>query len=247
MFRTVLISSILFCCIEFANAKEEKVTFFTEDSLKVTADLYMEDLKNPFILLFHQAGSSRGEYNDIAARLLKLDFNCLSIDLRSGGKMNYIANETAQRAREDNIPNSYLHEQKDLQPAIEYVKKLTAQSLILIGGSYSASLSLIEAARNESVKAVVAFNPGEFFLPKMSVNEQISELEKPIFVTATDKEEKYVKKLLEEIPEQFITYYTTEDDKNLYGAKILWSENNVSNQCWLELMMFINKVRNEYR
>jgi dienelactone hydrolase len=65
---------------------QDKVSFHAEDGLKITADLYLIDFSEPFILLFHQAESSRGEYNDIAPRLNKLGYNCLAVDLRSGQK-----------------------------------------------------------------------------------------------------------------------------------------------------------------
>jgi hypothetical protein len=78
---------------------QEKVSFFSDDSLKITADLYLKDYNLPFILLFHQEDASRGEYTEIATRLKKLDYNCLAVDLRAGEKMNYVQNESAERAR----------------------------------------------------------------------------------------------------------------------------------------------------
>ena len=45
----------------------EKVTFKAADGLEVVADLYMIHEKSaPFIILFHQANWSRGEYMEIA-------------------------------------------------------------------------------------------------------------------------------------------------------------------------------------
>ena len=48
----------------------EAITFKSADNLLITADRYTPHTSNttPLIVLFHQAGSSRGEYNEIAPR-----------------------------------------------------------------------------------------------------------------------------------------------------------------------------------
>jgi hypothetical protein len=71
---------------------KHKVTFIASDSLRITADLYLNNYNYPFILLFHQNGYSRGEYAEIAGKLMNLGYNCLAVDLRSGGKVNYVKN-----------------------------------------------------------------------------------------------------------------------------------------------------------
>ena len=53
---------------------QETVTFFSSDSLEITADFYEAKAEFPYVLLFHQAGSSRGEYRDVAKRFQKLGY-----------------------------------------------------------------------------------------------------------------------------------------------------------------------------
>ena len=79
----------------FILGAQEKVSFVAEDGLEITADLYEINPSKPYILLFHQAGSSRGEYLQIANKILKFGYNCLAVDLRSGGEVNFIQNHTA--------------------------------------------------------------------------------------------------------------------------------------------------------
>ena len=44
----------------------KKIVFNSEDGLEITADLYLKnDESTPFIVLCHQAGGSRGEYQEI--------------------------------------------------------------------------------------------------------------------------------------------------------------------------------------
>lgn len=70
----------LACCFlilasSFAAAKE-MLTFPSKDGLQITAGAYIgETEKNlSLIVLFHQAGWSRGEYLGIASKLNKLGF-----------------------------------------------------------------------------------------------------------------------------------------------------------------------------
>jgi len=239
------IISILISLFFFLSGKsQEKVSFYSKDSLKISADLYLKDYRLPFILLFHQGGSSRGEYNEIAARLMKLDYNCLSVDLRSGDKINYVANETAQRADAGNYPNAFIDARQDIEAAIQYTRKYNSKPLILFGSSYSASLCLIIANNNENVKAVIAFSPGEYFRPKLIVKDEISGIQKPLFVSSSSLEYDYVEKMLAGVQEKFITFYRPEKgEKGVHGAKALWKENKSSDSCWLELLMFFKKIR----
>ena len=54
--------------ISFSQVGKEKVSFIAEDGIEITADKYLANEEYPYILLFHQAGSSRGEFNGIAIR-----------------------------------------------------------------------------------------------------------------------------------------------------------------------------------
>jgi len=87
---------------------QKAVTFTAKDGLLVTADLYESDASYPYLLLFHQAGSSRGEFREIAPRLTKLGYNCLAVDLRAGNENNFVVNQTSLRAKEQKMHTTYL-------------------------------------------------------------------------------------------------------------------------------------------
>lgn len=220
----------------------EKVTFYTSDSLLVTADLYFTSKQKPFILLFHQAGYSRGEYLETARRLQNLDYNCLAVDLRSGGEVNYVPNETAREARKHSIPNTFIDAQKDIQAAIKFARRYNDIPVILFGSSYSASLCLMEAVNNNRVKAVVAFSPGEYFRPTLSVAQQLSGLDKPVFISVTEMERRYIDELTEGISSQVLTIYSPQKDRGVHGAKALWPSNTNSSSYWFELMVFFKSL-----
>jgi dienelactone hydrolase len=237
---------ILFCFLFILNCNgfcQQKVSFLASDSLKITADLYLNNYSYPFILLFHQNGYSRGEYLGIADKLLNLDYNCLAVDLRSGGKVNYIKNETAFRAQSNNISYKLIDSQKDVIAAIEYVSKYNNKPVILFGSSFSASLCMMAGKNNDRVSAVAAFSPGEYFEPEISIKEEIRNFDKPLFVSSSENEYPYIMEMLENIPDNIRTVYRHSGDNNAHGAKILWESNKESKECWLELLMFFRKIK----
>ena len=88
---------LLFSIQTITTMGQIKVKFQSKDDITITADCYKVDESSPYILLFHQAGSSRGEYKEIAGKLTNLGYNCLAVDLRSGNEVNNVVNETARR------------------------------------------------------------------------------------------------------------------------------------------------------
>jgi pimeloyl-ACP methyl ester carboxylesterase len=237
--------SILYFFILLKGIAQEKIGFFASDNLKITADLYLKDKNLPFIILCHQANSSRGEYSEIANRLLKLNYNCLAVDLRAGDNINYIKNETAERAINNNIPHSFLDAKKDIEASIQYLKKYTHKPIILFGSSYSASLCLLIAKNNLNVQAVIAFSPGEYFRPELVVKDAIAGLDVPVFASATTIEYNYVIQLLSGINENLKTIYTPASGSGLHGAKELWQTSETSDQCWLQLLLFFQKFKTQ--
>ena len=97
-FACVILVFVVFSASNVIRVKT--ITFSSADSLEITADEYIVSPYKPYILLFHEQGSSRGEYHTIARRLCKLDYNCLALDLRNGGNNSRVSNETAKRCRE---------------------------------------------------------------------------------------------------------------------------------------------------
>jgi hypothetical protein len=66
--RALVLGALALAC---AGASPTPITFPSGDGVTCTADLYRvhPDPATPFIVLFHQAGYSRGEYREIAPRL----------------------------------------------------------------------------------------------------------------------------------------------------------------------------------
>ena len=145
----------------------ETVTFESEDGLLMTADIYApyKNGEAPVIVLFHQAGWSRGEYGEIAPWLNTLGYNCMAVDQRSGEIVRGVKNETARRAARENRTTGYISALPDIKAALAYARRHYGEDgVIAWGSSYSAALVLEIAGNSPAlVDGVLAFSPGEYF------------------------------------------------------------------------------------
>lgn len=193
---TLLIALLPLTTTVCTASENKSISFNAADGLLVSADSYIAhtDSSAPLILLFHQAGSSRGEYLEIAPRLNKLGFNCIAVDLRSGEYARGKDNETAIRASKKNLPTAYVDALPDITAALQYARAHYSQSrLIAWGSSYSAALVLkVAGDQPQLVDAVVAFSPGEYFAhqgkSKTWIRESARNIKAPTFITSSKKE-----------------------------------------------------------
>lgn len=223
---------------------KEKISFRSPDGLEVTADKYQVSEDYPFILLFHQAGSSRGEFRDIAEKFLKLRYNCLAVDLRSGDNANFVNNETASRARAEGRSVNFLDARGDVLAAIDYAHDLSSREVILLGSSYSASLAMLEGLNHPDVQAVIAFSPGEYFGKDLRMEDSLTTCTNPLFVAVTEREQPYVRQMLSAFPEDAYTLFQP-DTLGVHGARALWDDNPSKDEYWLALLMFINDLNKQ--
>jgi pimeloyl-ACP methyl ester carboxylesterase len=219
------------------------ITFPSLDGLNITSDYYENKIDNPWILLFHQANYSRGEYKETAERFMKMGYNCLAVDLRSGNEINFIKNKTAEIAKEKNLSTTYLDALKDLHAAVEYAYLKSKKPVILVGSSYSASLSLMLAKDNSHVKAVIVFSPGEYFEKDNFIRDYIEGLSKPVFAASSANEYEFMIELLSKIDKNKLTTFKPLKGQGEHGSKALWKSNPTCDEYWLALMMFFDQIK----
>lgn len=245
--RTVLYTALLFlcCAVTARSADPQTITFPSGDGITITADVYLANAGNaPLILLFHQAGWSRGEYREIAPRLNKLGYNCMAVDLRSGENVNKTDNETARQARKANKPTNYTDAYADMQAALSYARThYTPKKLLVWGSSYSSALALVLAAENKgAVDGVLAFSPGEYFArfgkSDTYVQQAASQLSMPVFVTSGRKEADQWKAVYTAIPSQKKEYFLPRTDGN-HGSRALWAQFDDSAAYWSAVTKFL--------
>ena len=219
-----------------------KVTFSSGDGLIVVADNYFVNDTLPWILMFHQSGSSRGEYREIAPKLIKLGFNALAVDLRHGKEINFVPNQTSINAKREDFPQTMTDARLDMLAAIDWVKGRSEKPAILFGSSYSASLAMILARNNPAVSAVVAFSPGEFFGAPDLVQNAVRNLEVPVFLASTKREYPYITELCSGISTENKIIFTPSKSQGAHGAKALWDSEVSSSEYWLGLLLFFNRI-----
>jgi len=227
---------------------QQIITFKSKDSLTITADLYLSNpAENPFVVLFHQAGWSRGEYKEIAPKLNELGYNCIAIDQRSGDQINGIVNETHERATKGKLGTTYFDAEIDMVAAIEYVKKeyTNAEKLIVWGSSYSASLALKITGDRNDIDAVVSFAPGEYFESMGKSADYIQQNAKniivPVFITSAKAEKKNWWSIYEAIPSIGKDYFLPKTEGQ-HGSRALWEEFTEHEDYWKAVKAFLKTI-----
>ncbi len=208
----------------------ETITFPSLDGLEITADLYAPhvDKATPLIVLFHQAGWSRGEYKEIAPWLNTLGFNCLAVDQRSGHEVNNVVNATAARAKVAGKGTTYLDAQQDLVAALKYAHAhLATGKVIAWGSSYSAALVLVVTGEHPRLAdGVLAFSPGEYFtkLGKSPdwVARTAARIKTPVFITSARSERDNWKPIYAAVITPKSSFVP--NTKGNHGSRALWSK-----------------------
>ena len=226
----------------------DTISFNSEDGVVISADTYIIDLEptTPVIVLFHQAGWSRGEYIDIAPKLNAQGFNCVAIDLRSGGKINSTENLTAKHARKSNLQTRYIDALPDISSALRFIgSQFPKNKVIAWGSSYSAALVLQVAGENpDLVDGVLAFAPGEYFgkqgKSKTWIKESAAKINVPVFITSAKNEKNNWSAIFDAIPSKQKTSFIPESKGN-HGSRALWEQFEDSDVYWTAVKSFLDK------
>jgi dienelactone hydrolase len=223
----------------------ETISFASKDGLEVTADHYRSPAKDaPLIVLFHQAGWSRGEYGEIAPRLVAMGYDCLAVDLRSGGEINEVVNETNRRAKAAGKKTAFVDAEQDVLAALTFARgELKGERLLAWGSSYSAALVLRVAARHEGlVDACVSFAPGEYFQrdgkPGDWIESSVNTLTCPVFVTSAGHEQGNWAAMFAAIPGEKKQSFLPKT-KGQHGSRALWRRFEDSGAYWAEVEPYL--------
>lgn len=229
--------------------REFTITRFpSEDGLEITADLYKPhpSKARPCIVLFHQARWSRGEYRQIAPRLVELGYSCLAVDLRSGGSTGGASNETAMAAIAAGKPIEYADALPDVRAALRFARDRYVeddQPVIAWGSSYSAALVLVAVGEDPGLaQGVLSFSPGEYFArqgkPDDWVRTAAGKLKAPVFVTSARGEQATWEPIVERIPSETVVTFLP-DEEGKHGSSALWPQFDCSAAYWAAVETFL--------
>ena len=225
----------------------ETVTFPSKDGLNITADIYLSHPKDaPFIVLFHQAGWSRGEYIEIAPKLNTIGFNCMAVDQRSGGEVNGVVNATFKEAEKTGKGTTYLDAMQDMEAAIEYARAHYVKGKLLIwGSSYSAALVLKFAGDNPKIAdGVLAFAPGEYFEKfgkgKTFITQSARNITSPVFITSARSEKELWFSIYQAIQSKNKVYFIPKTEGE-HGSRALWESKRAHKEYWDAITSFLKE------
>lgn len=219
-------------------AREKEVETSLSPAFK--HDEYLvEDNNKGMILLCHRAGWSRGEYLEIAPVLNELGYSCIAIDQRSGREVNGIENVIA--ASYDQDSTTYEDAIPDIEFAIDRAyQKNGDRPIVLWGSSYSSTLALLLGPKNEKVKAIVSFSPGDYFPEVGSVANNLKNLNKPVWITSSQSEHgEWVADLAANGPKDLVTCFKPERGEGHHGSEALYAQHETSNEYWASLKAFL--------
>jgi pimeloyl-ACP methyl ester carboxylesterase len=203
------------------------------EGLEMTADYTRQRAKTgaPIVVCMHMAGSSRGEYAEIAPKFAEYNCDVLAVDLRAGGEFGGVTNELAAAwsAAHEGEQASYADAYADVEKAVAWAKELRPDSkVILVGSSYSASLAIVYAGRNpDAVAAVLSFSPGEYFKDFARVGLEARNVKVPTYVTCGNgpKELSLAKPIFKALPAELrSSFWPGEEIPASHGARTLVQE-----------------------
>lgn len=237
---------IVACTILMAGAAlaQKTITYPSQDGIPITADFYESSSNDTFIILFHQAGWSRGEYIEIAPKLNTLGYSCLAVDQRSGGAVNNVKNNTSAAAKEKGKKTKYIDAFPDIESSIAYVKKAyNPKKIIIWGSSYSSSLVLKYAGDNpDSIQGVLSFSPGEYFGSKDFIAQSAKNIQVPVFITSAKNEKKNWNSIYEVINTNTKQSFLPEGGSGNHGSRALWSKHAEHKEYWTALESFLKTI-----
>ncbi|WP_276954735.1 alpha/beta hydrolase [Allomeiothermus silvanus] len=190
MTARVVVAIVGFLWVAWAlptNRSPQSVAFQAADRVQVYGTYYPTgDRTRPVVLLFHQSESNRGEYAQIAPRLVELGFNALAIDQRVGGSMWGMRNQTYERLRRI---AGYEETLRDLEAALNWVTQSGHTGAVLVwGSSYSSALVFLLAAQHPKVAGILSFSPWEYLWGEDTVRQAAAKVQVPVFITSAKDE-----------------------------------------------------------
>ena len=219
------------------------VTLVAEDQVEIRGDLYAldddEGRSAPVVLLFHQAGSNRGEYVDIAQRLNANGYHALAIDQRSGGKRWGFDNETVSKLGKS---TDYLAVLPDLEAALQWKSDSGFKGKTLVwGSSYSAALVFLLAAEQPQIDGILSFSPGEYLGSRSAEVRQAAKLvRQPVLVLTPEDERDRAAQVFDVIPSKDKQLVIPE--RAVHGSSMLVRERNEgADKIWPEVLAFLEQ------
>lgn len=197
----------------------------------------------PLLVLYHRARSSRGEYKPMLPRLRALGYDCLAVDLSTGGACQEVSNRTVAMSGLRDWP-SFPDTLPDIEDSLRWAREHRPQAKVVAwGSSFSAALVLRVAAEHpELLDGVIAFSPTECFEPfgksATWVQEAAASVRCPVFMSSARSEESEWKAIFAAIPAETKTSFLPVG-AGTSGSAALWERSRDHAEYWAALEPFL--------
>jgi pimeloyl-ACP methyl ester carboxylesterase len=157
MTSAIIAVAVLLQTAPTAAAVSRTVTFRTEDGVNIAATFHEAERRPaPAVILLHMLGRSREDWRGVADRLADAGIHALAIDFRGhGGSSSGPAGpdggpDLSRMTLDVNAARAYLASRPDL---------VQASAIGIAGASIGASVAIISAAADESIKSLALLSP----------------------------------------------------------------------------------------
>lgn len=150
-----------------ASSPAVTVTFPTDDSVTISASLRVGRPGSTPIVLVHQLGSARAEWEPLVAKLAAAGLTTLAIDLRGHGESTAGAATNTRTYAYDSFSDAdWRATPKDVQAAIAFLasrEDLWPGHVVLVGSSIGGTACIAAAADDPRVVRMVVLSPGRAY------------------------------------------------------------------------------------
>jgi dienelactone hydrolase len=143
------------------------VTFASSDGVTISATLRIGERGATPIILVHQLGSTRAEWEPLVAKLAAEGWTTLAIDLRGHGQSTEGTGPRPRTYAYGSFRDTdWRDTQRDVRAALDFLaarEEIAAQSAVLIGSSIGGTACLAAAAEDPRFVRVAVLSPGRAY------------------------------------------------------------------------------------
>lgn len=174
------------------NAAVQKLGFDAPDGMQIVGAFYRATKENsPAVLMLHQYGGNRADYDRLARQFQANGIGVLAIDGRGFGESNKRADGSKVAPSQSNETVAAM--KSDVAAAVKFLGEqmnVDKRRIGIIGASYGSSLAIIHAADNAEIKSVSLLSPGTNYFGNLPTEPAIEKYgARPVLIVAAEDDE----------------------------------------------------------
>lgn len=171
------------------NAAVQKLGFDAPDGMQIVGAFYRATKENsPAVLMLHQYGGSRADYDRLARQFQANGIGVLAIDGRGFGESNKRADGSKVAPSQSNETVAAM--KTDVAAAVKFLGEqmnVDKRRIGIIGASYGSSLAIIHGADNAEIKSVALLSPGTNYFGNLPTEPAIEKYgARPVLIVAAE-------------------------------------------------------------